>query len=118
MPRPRNVAKVYLFAAIFFCLLSSLSSLSLAQSNANHPTGPNGIVVKSKFGGQIFGYDIDQNGTEGVLAEALLQSNGNVLAAVETFNQKTGKITKVLTQTTSSSGAWSELPSDCTSMNT
>ena len=99
MPRPRNVAKVYLFAAIFFCLLSSLSSLSLAQSNANHPTGPNGIVVKSKFGFQIFGYDIDQNGTEGVLAEALLQSNGNVLAAVETFNQKTGKITKVLTQT-------------------
>src|SRR5262249_3098420 len=57
------------------------------------------VIVQTKFGGQIFGFDIDQNGTEGILSEALNLSNGNVLAAVETFDQKTGKILKVLAKT-------------------
>lgn len=57
------------------------------------------VIVHSKFGGQIFGFDIDQNGTEGVLSEALTLSNGNVLAAVETFDQQSGKILNVLTKT-------------------
>src|SRR5208283_2411975 len=47
---------------------------------------------------QISGYDIDQNGTEGVLAEQKTLSNGNILSAVETFDQKTGKILKVITE--------------------
>ncbi len=67
----------------------------VAQSEV--PSTP--VIVHSKFGGQIFGFDIDQNGTEGVLTEALDLSNGDVLAAVETFDQKTGKILKVLTKT-------------------
>ncbi len=62
--------------------------------------GPTGVVVKSQFGGQIFGFDIDQNGTEGVLAEAKTGSGGRVLAAVETFDQSTGKILKVVKKTT------------------
>lgn len=57
------------------------------------------VIVHSKFGGQIFGFDIDQNGTEGVLSEALLQNNGTVLAAVETFSQSTGRILKVVSET-------------------
>ena len=57
------------------------------------------ILVHSKFGGQIFGFDIDQNGTEGVLSEARSLQDGNVLAAVETFDQATGKILKVLGKT-------------------
>src|SRR5215467_13539007 len=59
----------------------------------------NSVIVNTKFGGQIFGFDIDQNGTEGILSEAQTLSNGNVLAAVETFDQKTGKILAVLAKT-------------------
>ncbi|MGC2448372.1 MAG: hypothetical protein WA477_12070 [Candidatus Sulfotelmatobacter sp.] len=55
--------------------------------------------MQTKFGGQIFGFDIDQNGTEGILSEAQILANGNVLAAVETFNQKTGKILTVMAKT-------------------
>ena len=55
--------------------------------------------MHSKFGGQIFGFDIDQNGTEGVLSEAKGLNNGDVLAAVETFDQATGKILTVVGET-------------------
>jgi hypothetical protein len=61
--------------------------------------GAGKVLVHSKFGGQIFGFDIDQNGSEGVLSESALQSNGNVLAAVETFDQNTGEILKVVAET-------------------
>jgi hypothetical protein len=57
-----------------------------------------GNVLTTKNGGQIFGFDIDQNGNDGVLA-----AGGNGLQ-VETFDQDTGKIGKALgrlTQTTS-----------------
>src|SRR5215469_3828398 len=73
-----------------------------AQTNDSQPgaaPGAGSVIVHSKFGGQIFGFDIDQNGTEGVLSESQDLSNGNVLAAVETFDQKTGKILKVVAQT-------------------
>jgi hypothetical protein len=52
--------------------------------------------VRPKFGGQIAGYDIDQNGTEGILSEQKTLNNGDTLSAVETFDQKTGKIVKVI----------------------
>jgi hypothetical protein len=60
------------------------------------PKGPGKIVVHPKFGGQISGYDIDQNGTEGVLAEQKTLANGDTLSAVETFDQGTGKILSVI----------------------
>jgi hypothetical protein len=71
------------------------------QENEFQPDSPGAgnILVHSKFGGQIFGFDIDQNGTEGLLSEALTLGNGNVLAAVETFDQKTGKILRVVIKT-------------------
>ena len=80
-------------------LLCIASTLSFTQDESEPATGPNNITVHSKFGGEIFGFDIDQNGTEGVLSEALSLSNGNIQAAVETFDQKTGKILSVVTQT-------------------
>jgi hypothetical protein len=58
--------------------------------------GGGSIFVTSEFGGSIFGFDIDQNGTEGVFSEGQTLPNGNTLAAVETFNQATGKIVKVV----------------------
>jgi hypothetical protein len=62
------------------------------------PVGPGSTVVHSQFGGQIFGFDIDQNGTEGVLSEAQDLGGGKVLAAVETFDQVSGKILKVVSK--------------------
>ena len=84
-------------AATLVVLFCSVSSLSSAQSDQSQPATP--VIVHSKFGGQIFGFDIDQNGTEGVLAEAQTLSGGNVEAAVETFDQRTGNILAVLIKT-------------------
>lgn len=83
-------------------LLCAVSTFGLAQTDESQPssaTGASHVTVHSKFGGEIFGFDIDQNGTEGVLSEAEALSNGNFLATVETFDQKTGKILKVVTAT-------------------
>jgi len=79
-------------------LLLCILRLNLA-AQTDSAAVPAPIFVHSKFGGQIFGFDIDQNGREGVLAEAQTLSNGNTDAAVETFDQKTGRILKVLIRT-------------------
>jgi hypothetical protein len=87
-------------------LVGTLSSLALAlpvisaaqAPNGPRPVGPGSTIVHSKFGGQIFGFDIDQNGTEGVLSEAQDLGGGKVLAAVETFDQATGKILHVVSK--------------------
>src|SRR5271166_1276887 len=89
-------------AIVLLMLLSGAAAF--AQSNENDldfkpATGPGKVIVHSKFGGQIYGFDIDQNGTEGVLSEAMIQNNGTVLAAVETFSQSSGKILKVVSET-------------------
>ena len=86
----------YLIALLFTGLIA------LGQTNGIQPdssAGAGKILVHSKFGGQIFGFDIDQSGDEGLLSEAKTLSNGNVLAAVETFDQRTGKILKVVIKT-------------------
>jgi len=54
------------------------------------------VNVQDKFGGQIFGYGLDAGGTEGMLSEIVLLNDGNLLNATETFDQKTGKILKVV----------------------
>jgi len=81
---------------IIVALLLTLTCFATAQTLPTPPKGPGKIVVHTKFGGQIFGFDIDQNGTEGVLADVKSLSNGNTLSAVETFDHKTGKILKVI----------------------
>ena len=92
-------------AGLLFCLIGIVYAAgAAAQTNKDNSVtkpavGPGKVIVHSKFGGQIFGFDIDQNGTEGVLSEAILESNGNELAAVETFNQSTGQIIKVVSET-------------------
>jgi hypothetical protein len=82
-----------------FCVVSTLSVGQASESRANPAAGAGSVIVHSKFGGQIFGWDIDQNGTEGVLSESKALANGNFLAAVETFDQTTGKILSVVTET-------------------
>jgi hypothetical protein len=88
------------------CLISALllsSAIGLAGGVGAAPAGKHrvghpirlGKVLTTKDGGQIFGFDIDQDGDDGVLASAqTIDSQGDVLVSVETFNQDTGKITK------------------------
>ena len=78
--------------------LAVLGAIAKPASAQQPPIGPGKVVVKAQFGGDIFGYDIDQNGTEGVLSEAIV--GGGNLAAVETFDQTTGKILKVVKKLT------------------
>jgi hypothetical protein len=85
---------------IIAAALLSLSCFAAAQtSHVEGPIGPGNIVVQPKFGGTIFGFDIDQNGTEGVLTEGQTLNNGNTLNAVEMFDQKTGKVIRVVRKT-------------------
>jgi hypothetical protein len=54
-----------------------------------------GVVLTTSDGGQVYGFDVDQNGTDGVLASAeTVSPSGANLVSMETFNQNTGKITK------------------------
>ena len=57
------------------------------------------VIVHGKLGGLIFGFEIDPDGTEGLLCEAVPNSDGTVTAAVETFNQATGRIIRILGKT-------------------
>jgi len=89
----RSFSVVGVFAAsAMICLVSP----SAVKAQPAPPVGPGTTIVHSQFGGQIFGFDIDQNGTEGVLSEAQDIAGGKVLSAVETFDQATGKILKVV----------------------
>jgi hypothetical protein len=93
---------VGVFGLICLCSLGSPIAL-LAQSPAERgdvaQVGGGTTFVNGQFGGSIFGFDIDRNGTEGVLTEGQLLPNGKILAAVETFDQATGKILKVVQKT-------------------
>jgi hypothetical protein len=84
-------------ALLVLCSVAAFGQTNELQPNPS--AGPNGVLVHSKFGGQIFGFDVDQNSGEGVLSEAKTLSNGNVLAAVETFDQATGNILNVVAVT-------------------
>ena len=66
---------------------------------ANPQAGAGTVIVHPMFGGIIFGFDIDPKGGEGLLAEGAEQSDGTVIAAVESFDPATGKILKVVAKT-------------------
>ncbi len=54
-----------------------------------------GKILSTKDGGQVFGFDVNQNGTDGVLASAADTSKPGIYkVSVETFDQNTGAITK------------------------
>jgi hypothetical protein len=72
---------------------------AFGQAQLKPAVSPGNVVVHTQFGGQIFGFDVDANGREGVLTESGASGDGSFLAAVETFDQTTGKITRVVSQT-------------------
>jgi hypothetical protein len=65
--------------------LSPSSTLTGLARHGSPQTVGLGKVLTSKSGGQIFGFDIDQSGNDGLLATA---------TDVETFDEDTGKIVK------------------------
>jgi hypothetical protein len=66
-----------------------------AASRIARQLAPTGKILTTADGGEIFGFDIDQDGTDGVLASArTINSNGENRISVETFDQTSGKITK------------------------
>ena len=75
-----------------FVSLLGLLELRTTPSAAAQKTGGGSVIVRGALGGDIFGFDIDPNGNTGLLCEAVGHSDGTVSAAVETFDQTTGKI--------------------------
>lgn len=96
--RNRELAIVVLLA--LFCLAVSIGAVAQVAGDGSRqaPIGPGNVVVQSALGGFILGYDIDQTGTEGILSEALTLPDGKANVAVETFDQKTGKLVKIVEQ--------------------
>jgi WD40 repeat protein len=83
--------------AILLLLVTHIASAQqTSHPKANPNAGAGSIIVQGKLGGLIFGFDIDQNGNLGVLSEANILNDGTVQAAVETFDQTTGAILKVV----------------------
>lgn len=89
------VTALKLILPALLCLIC-ICTLAAAQRSKSAP----GTFVKTALGGFILGYDIDQNGTEGILSESLTLSDGKFNVATETFDQTTGKIVKIVTQQT------------------
>ena len=82
--------------ALFLCSasLSHASDQSGFQVNPGDQAGD--VIVHGKLGGLIFGFEVDPDGTEGLLCEALSHPDGTWSARVETFSQATGRIIRVL----------------------
>jgi hypothetical protein len=66
-------------------------AVSLAHLVVSRPGGSLGPVLTTSDGGQIFGFDIDENGNDGLLASA-----ASAQISVQTFDETTGKITRTL----------------------
>lgn len=78
-------------------LIANPSYAGEFQPNPN--AGAGSVIVHGKFGGNIFGFDLDPNGTEGLLSEEVGMADGTIHAAVETFDQTTGEIIAVVSET-------------------
>jgi hypothetical protein len=90
-----KIRNVVVSAIIVLCFLAVSM---VAQTKREDHIGIGNVVVNTALGGFILGYDIDQMGTEGILSEALVLNDGKADVAVETFDQKTGKIIKIVTE--------------------
>jgi len=94
-----NLTKRCISTALVALFLCSVS-LSRASDESGFQVNPSDeaadVIVHGKLGGLIFGFEVDPNGTEGQLCEAVSQPDGTLSARVETFSQATGRIIRVL----------------------
>ncbi len=58
-----------LTAVLFFLFCLAAPSPAAGQATESEQAGRKAVIVQDKFGGQIFGYDVDRNGSEGMLSE-------------------------------------------------
>src|SRR5579863_9365666 len=87
------------FSACAGSTTAPAGSAGLPATRGRHAVGL-GPVVQSAFGGSIYGFDIDQNGSDGVLSETISENSPPYfLNGIETFDETTGKITKVVRKT-------------------
>lgn len=87
---------VALLGLAFVAACSSSGGGSVAPGTVFHAAsvrngGTLGPVLSTSDGGEIFGFDIDQNGSDGELASATTAE-----VSVQTFDTSSGKITKTL----------------------
>jgi hypothetical protein len=88
---------------VLCALLAGAASASAASSAVKYRDAPYidnhspglGPVLFDAFGGGIFGWDMNQNGNDGLLSETVFEQNG-FLNAIEIFDESTAKITKVV----------------------
>ena len=86
---------------LFVCSASLTRASDRTGFQVNPDAGAGDVIVRGKLGGLIFGFEVDPNGTEGLLCEAVSNSDGTVSARVETFSQATGRIIRVLAKSES-----------------
>jgi hypothetical protein len=86
---------------VVFCLASLTRASDQPGLQLNRKDDGGDVIVRGRLGGLIFGFEVDPNGTEGLLCEAVLNPDGTVSASVETFSQDTGRIIRVLTKSES-----------------
>lgn len=96
--RPASICVV---AAVLSCAVS----LPVYGAPAPHKAGL-GKVLTTKDGQEIYGFDIDQSGSDGVLATAGYHGN-TLVVSVETFDQDSGKIVKSFARKNSARNSWS-----------
>jgi hypothetical protein len=93
-----------LVTVIALCFLTLCAGRAAAEPREYRrmvPATATPVIVQPKFGGQIIGYTIDPNGTEGLLSEAVAEANGKrIRVATETFDQTTGSIIRVVAKET------------------
>ena len=88
-----KILPTVLWLTIALVMLGSVC-VALAQtvkSGSGRTVGPGNVIVHPALGGTIFGFDIDKNGSEGLLSEST-----GCTYATETFDQATGNIVKVV----------------------
>jgi hypothetical protein len=92
----RNAFSYKAAASIAALVLAFYVEAAAAKPQQSEAASSAPVIVQPKFGGQILGYDIDRNGTEGLVSEYVAEKGGVSLVATEVFDQKTGAITQVV----------------------
>ena len=93
----RPTALLIVSLVILFCIgRGSANGAMPLTSDSEAPAGAGDVIVHGQSNGLIFGFEIDPFGTEGLLCEAVPNPDGTVSAAIETFDQTTGEIIRVL----------------------
>ena len=88
-------------AAFAIGVILAGTAVASAKPHPMKHTAPGlGPVVQDALGGTIFGWDINQNGSDGLLSETVFENRPPYfLNAIETFDEPSAKIVKVVRTT-------------------